>query len=147
MMRPTKTLFIGVDAGDRNLITQWAKEGVLPTFQSLFEKGAWGTTINPPGVFVGAIWPSFQTSLSPTRHGRYCFKQLKVGTYQFEQIYPRDTKGTPFWARLSEQGRKVAAIDIPKSSLTPNLNGIHIVDWTTHDPDEGFQTWPADFRF
>ena len=143
---PTKVLLIGVDAADKDLISQWCKEGQLPTFQLLFEKGAWGTTINPPGVFVGAIWPSFQTSLSPTHHGRYCFKQIKVGSYDFSNIFPRDTKGEPFWVTLSQAGRKVAAIDIPKASLTSNLNGIHIVDWTTHDPDEGFRTWPTNLK-
>ena len=146
MINPTKVLLIGIDAADKDLLTQWSQEGQLPTFHSLFERGAWGTTLNPPGVYVGAMWPSFYTSLSPTRHGRYAFKQIKAGSYDLPKFFPRDTKGEPFWMALSRAGRKVALIDIPKSSLTPNLNGIQIVDWTTHDPDEGFQTWPPDLK-
>ncbi len=138
----TRTLFIGVDAGDKELILHWARAGELPTFRRLFDEAAWATTVNPPALFVGSIWPSFYTSLSPTKHGRYCFNQLRSGTYETPKFLPSQTKGSAFWSVLGQAGKKVAVIDIPKSTLDPSLNGMQVVDWVTHDPDEGFRTQP-----
>lgn len=138
-----KILFIGVDAGDKDLILRWARAGVLPTFRSLLERGAWGETNNPIGFFVGAIWPSFFTGNSPARHGRYCYSQLRPGTYDHHRFQPSDVRSEPFWNTLSRAGRRVAIIDVPKTSLAADLNGIQLVDWGTHDRDLSFRTWPA----
>ncbi len=47
MNKPTKVLFIGLDAADKDLVLQWCDEGVLPTFASLRENGSWATTRIP----------------------------------------------------------------------------------------------------
>ncbi|HEY7573876.1 MAG TPA: alkaline phosphatase family protein, partial [Thermoanaerobaculia bacterium] len=73
MTRPGRVLFVAVDAADKDLIQKWSDDGVLPTFRALRQRAAWATTVTPTGLFVGAIWPSFWTGLSPGRHGRYCF--------------------------------------------------------------------------
>ncbi len=142
MERLSRILFITVDAADKDLIETWSGEGFLPTFRALRERAAWGPTANPTGLFVGAIWPSFWTGLSPARHGRYCFSQLRTGTYDHYDVTPLDTRGEAFWDRLSAAGRRVAVLDVPKTRLSQGLNGIQIVDWGTHDPDLAFQTWP-----
>jgi predicted AlkP superfamily phosphohydrolase/phosphomutase len=137
-------LFLGLDSMDRDLILQWANAGILPTFRSLFERAAFGSTQNPPGLFVGAVWPSFFTGTSPARHGRYCFEQLVTGTYGLRRFRSSDLKRAPFWSCLGNAGRRVAIVDVPKSPLTAHLNGIQLRDWGTHDPDPGFvfETWP-----
>lgn len=138
----SRVLFIAVDAGDKDLILKWSDEGVLPTFRSLRERAAWGPTANPTGLYVGAVWPSFWTGLSPARHGRYCFSQLRTGTYDHYHVTPLDTRGEPFWNALSEAGRRVAILDVPKTVPSERVNGIQIVDWGTHDPENGFRTRP-----
>jgi predicted AlkP superfamily phosphohydrolase/phosphomutase len=144
MTELTKILFIGVDAGDKDLILKWAEAGLLPAFRALLRKGAWGITVNPPGFYVGAIWPSFYTGLSPAQHTRYCYRQLSPGTYETYPIRPSHAKGEPFWNGLSRADKKVAVIDVPKTFPSQILNGIHIVDWGTHDPDSDVLcTWPT----
>ncbi len=138
----SQILFIGVDAADKDLIFRWAETGLLPTFRSLLEKAAWGSSTNPPGLFVGAVWPSFYTGVSPARHGRYCYSQIRPGSYESFKFRLSDVKCEPFWNVLSRAGRRVAVIDVPKSVPSDNLNGIQVVDWGTHDPDFGFATVP-----
>ena len=46
-----RLLVLAVDAGDKDLIMQWAREGVLPTFRSLLDTSAVAHTSNP------ARWP------------------------------------------------------------------------------------------
>ena len=140
---PTRVLFLAVDAGDWDLIRDWSDAGRLPTFRTLRETAAWSTTSNPTGLFVGAVWPSFWTGLSPARHGRYCFEQIRTGAYDFYKVTPRDTRGVPFWDTLSNSGRRVAVIDVPKTFPSSGIHGVQVVDWGTHDPDLGFSTSPG----
>jgi predicted AlkP superfamily phosphohydrolase/phosphomutase len=146
MSRPPRVLFIGLDALDPDLTRDWARTGVLPTFAELSNRGTTGVTRNPEGLYVGAVWPSFFTGVSPARHGRYCYKQIVTGTYTIQRFQPGHLKFHTFWTTLSDAGRRVAIVDVPKSPLAANLNGIQIKDWGTHDPEwaEGFQTTPAE---
>lgn len=139
----TKLLFIGLDAADKDLIVQWANAGLLPTFQTLLGNATWGCTRNPPGLFVGAVWPSFYTGGSPAQHARYSYRQIRPGSYETYVFRPFHVKQEPFWDTLSRAHKKVAVIDVPKTFPSKDLNGIHIVDWATHDSDpNGLCTWP-----
>lgn len=142
-----RVLAIGLDAADRDLILGWAAEGALPTWRGLLERGLSGSTEPPPGLYVGAIWPTFSTGVSPARHGRYCFRQLEAGTYRIRHVRSDDLRAEPFWVALGRAGRRVAVIDVPKSPLAPELPGVQLCDWGTHDPDQFGVTrsCPADF--
>jgi predicted AlkP superfamily phosphohydrolase/phosphomutase len=143
MPPPSKLLFIGIDSGDKDLILEMSRSGDLPALASLLETSAVGTTRNPLGLYVGAVWPSFYTGLSPANHGRFCFEQVAPGSYRRERVRPEQVRGEPFWTALSRAGKRVAVIDVPKSAPARDLNGIHVVDWGSHDPeDEGLRTWP-----
>jgi predicted AlkP superfamily phosphohydrolase/phosphomutase len=136
-------LFIGIDAADKDLILEWSKAGELPNFNRLLGDAAWGVTESPTGLYVGAIWPSFYTAVTPARHGRYCYEQLRPGTYEVGRVSPRDVKCAPFWDTLSYAGKRVAVIDVPKTYPSLLHEGIHVVDWGSHDPDPaGFSTLP-----
>lgn len=140
-----RVLLIALDAADKDSLLAWAGTGALPTFARLLETAAWGTTESPPGLFVGAVWPSFWTSTSPATHARYCYEQLRPGTYENVRIHPTDTKAPPFWRAIGQAGRRVAVLDVPKTHPTEGLNGIHVVDWGTHDADyPRTTTWPPD---
>jgi len=139
-----RILFIGLDAADKDLILQWARSGELPHFRSLLENGAWSPTSNPPGLYVGAVWPSFYTGVSPAEHGRYCYAQLRTGSYETPRFSPSQVAHEPFWNVLSRADRRVAIVDVPKTVPSVALNGCQLVDWGTHDPDHGYSSWPAE---
>jgi len=54
----SRIFFLAVDAEDKDLIIRWAEEGTLPNFRALRHCSAWAPTVDPTGLFVGAIWPS-----------------------------------------------------------------------------------------
>ena len=142
---PTRVLLIALDAADADLIKGWAARGYLPTFKRLGETALRGTVENPFGLFVGALWPSFATGVSPTRHGRYCFTQLVPGTYRTRATNCEGIQGTTFWASLSRAGRRTAIIDVPKASATSGgRDSVLILDWGSHEAevDGGFRTSP-----
>ena len=63
-----KVMFIGMDAADKDVMNQWAEDGLLPTWKRLQQIGLTVETDRPLGVYVGAIWPSFYTGVNPARH-------------------------------------------------------------------------------
>ena len=137
-------LFIGLDACDKDLVQEWAAAGVLPVLRGLVARGLCGETLNPPGLYVGAVWPSLTTGVSPARHGIYADVQLRSGTYDFYRVNTADLlKRERFWHGLSRAGRRVAAIDFPFDVPTA-LNGIQVVRWGSHEPFIGFQTYPRE---
>jgi predicted AlkP superfamily phosphohydrolase/phosphomutase len=138
-----KILFIGVCAGERDLIVEWARAGVLPTFGRLLETGLVGKTRSIPGLYVQCTWPGFYTGTGPAKQGIHSWQQLKPGTYDFYRAYTPDfVRSTPFWDHLSAAGRRVAILDIPHSGPSPHINGIQLVEWGAHDANHGFATSP-----
>lgn len=145
MSSARRLVLVAFDAADEALITEWALAGHLPAFRRLLDESAHGACESPRGLFVGAVWPSITTATSPARHARYCFRQLVPGTYDVRRIHPSDVQAPPFWLALSAQGKRVAVVDLPKTSPTVGLNGVHVVDWGLHDPDHREPvTWPEE---
>lgn len=140
----TRVLFLGLDAADPDLLETWAGAGHLPTIKRLLEASAHGSTINPPGLYVGAVWPSFTTSVSPARHTRYCYSQIVPGNYDSKPFRPTDLKAPFFWEALSRAGQRLAVIDVPKVAIAgEGFNGVQIADWGSHDPEYGSaKIWP-----
>jgi predicted AlkP superfamily phosphohydrolase/phosphomutase len=140
-----RVLLIALDAADKDTLLGWAENDTLPAFARLLQTAARGITESPPGLFVGAVWPSFWTSTSPAVHARYCYEQLHPGTYEDVRIHPTDTKAPPFWKAIGEAGRRVVVVDVPKTHPTEGLNGVHVVDWGTHDADYPHTAaWPPE---
>jgi predicted AlkP superfamily phosphohydrolase/phosphomutase len=143
MTGPTKVLVLALDACDRSIALRMAQQGRMPNLQSLLDRGTSGTIYNPPGLFVGSVWPTLYTGTSPGTHGRYCFRQYQPGTYEVRPTnVAHDVRALPFWEHLSQVGRRVAILDVPHSAVSEGLNGIQLVDWGAHDANPGFRVWP-----
>jgi predicted AlkP superfamily phosphohydrolase/phosphomutase len=138
---PAKLLILGIDAASPTLLRRWADEGQLPAIRGLMARGASGAVRGVKGFFIGSTWPSFYTGLSPAGHGFYRIEQLKSGTYDFYRPLevPLGVGGTPFWRLASDAGRRVAVLDVPLTRLDPDLNGLQIVEWGSHDAVFGFR--------
>jgi predicted AlkP superfamily phosphohydrolase/phosphomutase len=147
VIRQPGLLVIALDAVDPDIIQSGADDGTLPTWRALLDDGASFRTRNPPGLYVGAIWPSLFTAVSPTRHKRYCYEQLRAGTYEVRPFRNTDYAAEAFWTALGRAGRTVAVVDVPKSPPPDPTVALHVVDWRVHDPDPAlFQSHPADLR-
>lgn len=112
--------------------------------QSLRERGSWGPLHSPPGLADDATWASFYTGVSPARHGRYFFHAIEPGSYRSPYWQDKHLQYRPFWEALSDAGRRVAVIDVPKSPLSRNINGVHVTDWRVHGRDRQTQSWPQE---
>ena len=136
----TKVLFLEMDAGEHTLVRRWAAEGVMPTVQKLLQRGIVGPTMAPEGFFVGSIWPSLTTGVSPAKHGVHSWEQIRSGSYEFFRASPPDyIRHEPFWKPLSRAGRRLAVFDMPLSGVYKKINGIQTGEWGAHDAMYGFR--------
>ncbi|HMP91166.1 MAG TPA: alkaline phosphatase family protein, partial [Kiritimatiellia bacterium] len=140
-------LLVGFDALDMDVVRKAVSSGRMPTFKHLLESWRQAPTEAPPGVYVGAIWPSFSTCLNPGRHGRYCYEQLIPGTYESRRVYSHEIMEAPsFWHALSDAGKRTAIIDVPLQGTPRPINGLQVFQWGAHDPERPFYTHPPEWR-
>ncbi|MCG8074181.1 MAG: alkaline phosphatase family protein [Candidatus Thiodiazotropha taylori] len=132
-----RLIFIGLDAADVDLIEHLASQGSLPTFASVIARAEAISIVNPPGLYVGAVWPTFFTGSSPASHGRYCRRQHRAGTYEDEFFQVEQIRGEPVWEEAEALGFKTAVVDVPKSLPNAHFKGVFVKDWGTHDPSRG----------
>ena len=133
-MSRRRILLIGMDAADQALLLEGCDQGRLPTMARLQAEGAWGVVGELPGFGSGAVWPSFFTGVSPASHGRYFYRQVRPGDYEASRFGPGDFKAPAIWDYASAEGRRVAVFDVPKASLSADVNGLQVVDWLVHGP-------------
>jgi predicted AlkP superfamily phosphohydrolase/phosphomutase len=134
---------IGWDGADRATIEAWTREGVLPNLAALRERGAYGHIESLPGLADDACWSSFATGTGPSTHGRFHYRQTSPGSYQPSNFFRDRMTVKPFWSQLGDAGRRVAILDVPKSPLARDLNGIQLADWLPHGEDGPVPvSWP-----
>ena len=138
-----RVALFAIDAGNRFLLEEWAREGHLPNLRGLLARGLKGRTMSLPGLFTGATWPAFQTGVNPARNGVFSWMQIVPGTYEERRCLTGEAlKREPFWNHLGRAGRRVTVLDIPLSGVSTGLNGVQLVEWGAHDAQYGFRTWP-----
>ena len=134
-MKSQKVLFIGLDSVEPELLKQWCKSGELKTLNRIWEQSVWSDVSIPKGFSNGAMWPSLFTGVDPSVHSRYNYRCIELGTYNINRYFQEDVdyQAIPFWVEFSNRGKRVGIVDVPRAPLTPNINGVQIVDWLTHD--------------
>ncbi len=136
-------VMVGLDAFDPGLARRWAGSGDLPTLGRLLEQGASCTIRNPFGLFVGALWTSFAAAMRPDRTRFHCWDEIDPATYRWQLCPPKPELYAPFWRRIGEAGRRVAAIDVPHARAAP-LNGLELLEWGCHDRHYGLHAFPPE---
>jgi len=129
-----RIIVIGLDSADPDLVQMWAKAGRLPFMSSLIESGVWARLLSTRALFGDSPWPTFNTSVSPAKHGFYNFQQMKRGTTDIIRIDARHCRYLPFWWLLRNAGKQVAVFDIPKTYPLEGIDGIQIAAWGEHYP-------------
>jgi predicted AlkP superfamily phosphohydrolase/phosphomutase len=127
-----RQLLIGLDAAEWDLIKKWACEGKLPTFQRLMACGSHGPLATPAAQFPDAVWPALCTSVNPAKLEKYFYVQYDPQTMGLRHVPDEAIKRLPFWDHLSQAGRHVGIVDVPKFPLSRSLNGFQLANWGVH---------------
>lgn len=135
---------IALDAADQEIVTSLVAQGRMPTVGRLLDDGATALVDNPDSLFVGAVWPTFSTGLSPVRHRFASWERIDPGTYDRRETSPTEMAGDWFWERISDADRRVAVIDVPHTWPRRPVDGIVISEYGCHDRHFGLQAHPPE---
>ena len=126
-----RLLMIGVDGADGKLLDRCSANGSLPHLAALRDRGAARRLCPPLGLTDDALWASFQYAVEVGEHGRFYFRLPEEGGGEAKAHW-RELNRATFWDELSDDGRRVAILDVPKCRNPRPLNGLHLVDWLVH---------------
>ncbi len=121
---------------DPGLALKLAATGEMPNLASLLDRSWSAPVTNPEGLLVGGVWPTYWTGCGPGHHGFYCFRQIENRTYEVARRTPTDVTIPPLWNAVSDTGARCAIIDAPVCAVTPDVNGVQLFEWGTHDRSE-----------
>jgi len=134
-----RTLFIGLDACDPDLVRRYAAEGDMPALARLLATGARARYDNEHGYFVGSVWPTLMTGVPVDEHHWFTGTRFRPEHYDY---VPHPLTATTVWERFHAAGRRVAVFDAPHVQPVGGLHGVQITEWGCHDRQYGTACWP-----
>jgi len=134
---------IGLDSGDIGLCTRWMEQGRMPHLSALRDRGRLALLQNSPTNMAETSWTSFATGASPEDTGFWSQLRLQPGSYRMVEVgsYPYDEY--PLFYALGP-GYRVAAIDIPQTRLSDDIDGVQILAYGAHSAYAKPSSRPAD---
>lgn len=140
-----RVMIIGLDGASLDLICPWAEAGILPTFQQLMERGAWGPlrSIIPP--ITPTAWSSFLTGMNPGKHGLYDFTGHKNDSYDTYLVNASHRDGPSLWRLLSQAGQRVVVYNVPITYPPEQVNGVMVSGLLTPAGAKD-ATWPPELQ-
>ena len=146
-----KVLFIGVDAGEWDILGPLLDQKRVPNFARLRDRGASGKLRSlEPLTKSPIIWASVATGKVPTKHGVSDFfvkkgeqsraKNRAAGVGETESPTTSNLwRARPVWEILGSLGRKVGVVGWWTTWPAQPVNGFLISDYVQYD----FGSWPA----
>ena len=148
--RVKKFIVLGFDGMDPVLTEKFMKEGKLPSFQRLQQKGCFKPLATTIPSISPVAWSSFQTGSNPGKHNIFDFltrdkktympklssvdinpprRILSLGKFQFP-LGKADVrllrKGVPFWKTLGAHGMFSSVIRVPISFPPEKFRGTQL---------------------
>ena len=140
-----KVTILGIDGGTWKVLTPLIKEGFLPTLAQLLDKGHGGTLISTVPPVTAPAWSTFQTGVSPLKHGIIDFFSFKKTDRSYRLINSSSLKYPTIWKLASKAGLKVAIINVPVTYPPSKINGYVIAGLLTPDTKCNF-TYPSSLK-
>ena len=118
-------ILLGIDGAEPSLVEPWAREGHLPHFARLIQKGAFGRLKSTLHPLTPQAWASIITGVNPGRHGIFDFGKRAQGRYTFDLVTARDRAAPAFWEILG--GRKrIGVVNVPLTYPPDPVEGFFV---------------------
>jgi len=139
----SRVFVLGIDGGTYSVIDSVRSQGGLPNFERLVKNGATATLRSTIPAITIPSWPSMFTGCNPGKHGLYSFELLDK-EYRPWFTAAQDLRVKTLWRLLSDEGKRVIAIDVPGTYPPEEVNGMIVSGYA---PTTGSEfTYPRDFK-
>lgn len=140
---PARVIFVGLDSMDPSLIDGWIDEGRLPTLAALSNRHEGAPLANNVDLLSGSVWSELISGRSAGSTGVYLHVRQLVSGETAPRALTAEDLPRPVWALASDAGCRVAAVDVPEAALAPSVDGVQLVEHTTHEHCFGTASQPA----
>jgi len=139
MSKKSKTLLIGWDAADWEIIWPLIAKGEMPALKKVISKGVYGNmaTMNPP--YSPMLWSSVATGKTPDKHGVLGFLEIKPDLKGISPVTVNSRKTKAIWNILHNKGFKSNIVGWWPSFPAEPINGVVVTDrfqTTNQDPEK-----------
>lgn len=132
-----RTIVLGFDGMDPNIVSGWMEDGMLPNFSKLAAEGHFSPLATTIPAQSPVAWSGFATGTDPGQHGVYDFLRRDPETYLpsfsvSETIFPETAielgdwhipladaeilnrrQGKPFWNEVEDRGGSSTVLRVP----------------------------------
>jgi predicted AlkP superfamily phosphohydrolase/phosphomutase/tetratricopeptide (TPR) repeat protein len=121
-----KTLLIGWDAADWNVVNPLMKKGLVPTLEGLIKNGSYGkiATLNPP--LSPILWTSIATGKRAYVHGICGFTEVSEDQKSVQAVRGSSRKAAAFWDIFDKHNIKSNIVGWWPSHPAEPINGTMI---------------------
>lgn len=126
-----------------SLVRQWAQAGKLPTFQRLIEQGARFELASTAAQLPDTVWSCIYSGLNPGHFAKYFYVQYDAASGDLKMMDDDSIGATPFWRYLSDAGREVCVLDVPKFPVS-RMDGVYLANWGSHATKTRRASHPVD---
>jgi predicted AlkP superfamily phosphohydrolase/phosphomutase len=126
MSEINRVIVFGIDGGTWDIILPMVRQGRLPAFSNMMQKGLYGVLASTIPYASFPAWTTAITGVNPARHGITDFTRRIPGRDGLMFLNSRHRGVPTIFNILSRRNRKVAALGIPCTSPPDPINGIMI---------------------
>ncbi|MDY6788602.1 MAG: alkaline phosphatase family protein [Candidatus Nanohaloarchaea archaeon] len=119
-----KTLIIGLDGANWELLDPWIEDGELPNLEELRESAVWGDHKSqlPPTTFPN--WKCYSTGLNPGNLGVYWFEIIDMEEKMLSIPDSNSFQGKELWDYLNDHNLKAGVINMPTMYPPKEIDGF-----------------------
>lgn len=137
-----RVLVIGWDAADWKVINPLLDQGLMPTLESLINRGVMGNlaTLDPP--LSPILWSSIATGMLGDKHGVLGFVEPDVQNATIRPVQSTSRKVKAIWNILSQCGMKSNVIGWWPSHPAEHINGVMVSNFYQKSRTYYDDPWP-----
>lgn len=122
----TRTIVIGLDGGNWDLISPWLESGELPNIKRIIEHGATAESHSYLPPVTVPNWKCYSTGKNPGKLGVYRFDHLDVREENYIFHHSTDFKSAELWDYLNDEGYRTAVVNMPTTYPPRKIDGAMI---------------------
>jgi predicted AlkP superfamily phosphohydrolase/phosphomutase len=121
-----KTIVIGLDGANWELLEPWIKKGDLPNIQYLRENGSWGDSESQLPTVTCPNWKCYSTGKNPAKLGVFWWQRVDKKNKRLVGFDSRSFKSLEIFDYINKAGLKVGVVNMPTTYPPKKLNGFMI---------------------
>lgn len=133
-----KTILLGLDGATWSLLGPWAEQGVMPSLQSIRERGCWGALASTIPCTTPPAWSACVTGLNPGKHGIFDFRESPLKNPARPLITARSVHGDKLWHIFNRLGSPTGVLNVPITYPPEPVNGFMISGMMTPSKDTAY---------